>query len=442
MKERIIQFGEGNFLRGFAEWFIQGLNDQKLFDGKVVLVQPIVTGPTDLVNAQKGEYNLYLRGLKDGVPVEEHTHIDVISRAVNPYTDYHEYLALARNPDMRFILSNTTEAGIVYDPACSFADAPPSAFPAKLTRLLFERYRAGLPGFVLLPCELIDDNGRVLQDCVHRYARQWNLGTAFEQWLDAENHFCCTLVDRIVTGYPKAEAESLCADLGYQDRLMVAGERFHLWVIEGNFEAELPLQKAGFHVVWTKDVAPYKKRKVRILNGAHTAMVCAALLCGLETVGDCMRSPTVCQYLFACVYHEIVPVLGQTEETRAFAAAVLERFKNPYICHQLRSIVLNSVSKFAVRVLPSILEYKEKFGRYPKCLTMSLAYLIYFYKTDQPQDLPEVTALLKERSVAEILQRRDIWGCDLSALQGRMDLYMDKIKTLGAEKAMEWILSE
>ena len=277
MTEKIIQFGEGNFLRGFVDYFIHKLNEKGLFDGSVVIVQPIAKGLTDTINAQKGEYNLYLRGIQDGKEICEHTKIRSVSRAVNPYEDFEAYLALARDPDFRFIVSNTTEAGIAYDDSCEITDAPPSSFPAKITLLLHERFKAGLKGFIILSCELIDHNGDELKKCVLKYADKWNLGEDFKKWLLEENSFCNTLVDRIVTGYPADEAQALCEELGYEDKLLDTAEIFHLWVIEGNFEDELPLRKAGFNVVWTDDVAPYKKRKVRILNGGHTSMVTGAL---------------------------------------------------------------------------------------------------------------------------------------------------------------------
>lgn len=376
MTEKIIQFGEGNFLRGFADYFIHKLNEKGLFDGSVVIVQPIAKGLTDTINAQKGEYNLYLRGIQDGKEVCEHTKIQSVSRAINPYEDFDAYLALAGDPNFRFIISNTTEAGIAYDDSCEITDAPPSSFPAKLTVLLNERFKKGLKGFIILSCELIDHNGDELKKCVLKYADKWNLGEDFKKWLVEENSFCNTLVDRIVTGYPREEAEELCEELGYEDKLLDTAEIFHLWVIEGHFEDELPLQKAGFNVVWTDDVTPYKKRKVRILNGGHTSMVTGALLSGLETVGQCVNDEVVGNFLKKCLFTEIVPTLGGSAEDENFANAVLERFANPYIKHMLRSIALNSVSKFSVRVLPTILEYKEQQGEYPLSLTMALAALI------------------------------------------------------------------
>lgn len=440
MTERIIQFGEGNFLRGFADYFIHKLNEKGLFDGSVVIVQPIAKGLTDTINAQKGEYNLYLRGIQDRKEVCEHTKIQSVSRAINPYEDFDAYLSLAGDPNFRFIISNTTEAGIAYDDSCEITDAPPSSFPAKLTVLLNERFKKGLKGFIILSCELIDHNGDELKKCVLKYADKWNLGEDFKKWLVEENSFCNTLVDRIVTGYPREEAEKLCEELGYEDKLLDTAEIFHLWVIEGHFEDELPLQKAGFNVVWTDDVTPYKKRKVRILNGGHTSMVTGALLSGLETVGQCVNDEVVGNFLKKCLFTEIVPTLGGSAEDENFANAVLERFANPYIKHMLRSIALNSVSKFSVRVLPTILEYKEQQGEYPLSLTMALAALIEFYKTDKPQDLPEVEELMKNASVEEILKNKELWGSDISDMKKEVEICLNKIHTLGMKRAMEWTI--
>ena len=353
MKETVIQFGEGNFLRGFVDYFLHKINEKGLYDGKAVIVQPIETGLYELINKQNGKYNLFLRGIENGKEICEHTEIQSISRAINPYADFDAYLALAHNPDFRFIISNTTEAGIEYVADNKFEDKPAKSFPAKLTQLLHERYKTGLNGFVILACELIDNNGKELQKCVLKYAQQWELGEDFCNWITKENKFCNTLVDRIVTGYPKDEADQLCPD----DALLDTAEIFHLWVIEGNFESELPLQKAGFNVVWTDDVSPYKKRKVRVLNGAHTSMVFPAMLCGIETVGECLNDKLINKFLQENLFKYIIPVLGENNDNIAFANAVLERFANPYIKHLLKSISLNSISKFAVRVLPTILDY-------------------------------------------------------------------------------------
>lgn len=441
MKETIIQFGTGNFLRGFTDEFIDEMNKQGLYDGKVVVVSPTDSKTVSLLNQQNGRYNLYLRGIENGKEVCRHREIHSISRAVNPYADFAAYLALAHNPDFRFIVSNTTEAGIEYVPANRFEDRPAKSFPAKLTQLLYERFKAKLGGFVILACELIDDNGKKLQDCVLKYARQWNLEKDFYNWVVTENKFCNTLVDRIVTGYPKDEAEALLCEIGWEDKLIDTAEIFHLWVIERNFENELPLKKAGFNVVWADDVSPYKKRKVRVLNGAHTSLVFPALLCGVETVGDCLKDELISRFLKDTLFKYIIPAIGENEDNIDFANAVLERFANPYIKHQLKSIALNSVSKFSVRVLPTMLEYRQMKGSFPKPLVFSLACLIEYYKTQTPQDNEAVIAYIKQNDIKSILSSSDLWGCDLSDLLGTVEKSINKIHENGIRKAAEWALS-
>ena len=439
-KETVIQFGEGGFLRGFVDYFFQKLKDKGLFGGSVVIVQPIDKGMCDVLEKQGCEYNLFLRGIDNGSVVDEHTHISIISRCVNPYRDYEDYMKLAENPDFRFIVSNTTEAGIEYVPDNRFGDAPARSFPGKLTQLLYKRFQLGLKGFIVLSCELIDHNGEELEKCCLRYADLWNLGEDFKSWLREENDFCSTLVDRIVTGFPRDEHAALCQRIGQQDNMMDTAEIFHLWVIQGDHEDELPLQKAGFNVVWTDCVDPYKKRKVRILNGAHTSMVLGAHLYGLSTVGECLKDEKVSALLKRCIFKEIIPTIGDTEDNRRFGEAVLERFSNPFIRHMLLSIALNSVSKFKARVLPTILEYKETFGSYPQALVFSLAALIAFYRTDDANDGEEIMAFMKTAPVAEILKREDYWGQDLSPLLKDTEKWYGLIEEAGMDKAYDAIL--
>lgn len=441
MKETIIQFGEGNFLRGFADYFIHKLNEKGLYSGKAVIVQPIAKGLCNKINEQNGVYNLFLRGIENSKEVNEHTEIHSISRAINPYEDFKAFLDLAQNEDFRFIISNTTEAGIAYDPDCRVSDAPPSSFPAKLTLLLYERFKAKLPGFIILACELIDNNGKELQKCVLKYIQQWQLGEDFLEWVIRENKFCNTLVDRIVTGYPKDEAETLCREIGWNDQLLDTAEIFHLWVIEGDFEDELPLCKAGFNVVWTNDVAPYKKRKVRVLNGAHTSMVFPALLCGVESVGDCLKDELINSFLRECIFKYIIPMLGESEENISFANSVLERFKNPYICHQLKSIALNSVSKFSVRVLPTAFDHKNAHGEYPRPIALSLAALIEYYKNNDISDDEYAVEFIKNNTVSDILSNTQLWGTDLSPMLESVSTGTALIQQKGIREAMKWALS-
>lgn len=438
MKETIIQFGEGNFLRGFFDWFLDCLNKQGLYNGKAVVVQPREGGKCGALSGQNCQYNLYLRGIVDGNIQNNHYHIDSISRAIDPYKNPEEYFALADNPDFRFVVSNTTEAGIAFDPECKFEDAVCKSFPGKLTQLLFRRYKNGFKGFVFLPCELIDNNGAELKNCIIKYAEHWGLEKSFADWINNENVFANTLVDRIVTGYPDDETTKNHPE----DEFLDTGEIFHLWVIEGDFEKELPLKKAGFNVVWTKDVSPYKKIKVRILNGAHTSLVAGALLSGIETVGEAMENDLTNAFLNKCMSEEILPTIGETAESLSFAKSVFDRFSNPFIKHKWRSIALNSVSKFSVRVLPTILEYKEKNGEYPKCLTLSLAYLIHFYKNDNPEDSCDVIKIMQNESIEDILKNTQLWQVDISNMTEVVTKYYGEIEKMGAKEAMKWIISE
>lgn len=442
VKETVMQFGEGGFLRAFIDYFFHKMNVKGVYDGKVVIIQPIEKGMVDMLNAQDCKYNLFLRGVDNGQVVNERTYIESVSRAINPYADFDSYMALAENPDLRVIISNTTEAGIEYLGTEKLTDRPAKSYPAKLTQFLYKRFQTGLKGFILLPCELTDHNADLLRECVNKYAKLWELGEDFEKWLKEENTFCNTLVDRIVTGYPRDEVEELTKQIGYKDNMIDTGEIFHLWVIEGHFEDELPFNKAGINVVWTDNVDPYKKRKVRILNGAHTSMVLGAYLYGLETVGECLKDETVCAFLKKCIFEEIVPTLGNTETDIKFGEAVLERFSNPFIKHMLLSIALNSVSKFQVRVLPTILEYKEQNGVYPPALTFSMAALIAFYRTDKANDVPEVMEFMKGASVEEILKKKEYWQADLTDMIPDVQKYYDLIESQGMKAAYAEILKK
>ena len=438
MSETVIQFGEGNFLRGFFDYFLHKMNEKGLYNGKAVVIQPRAGGKCALLNEQDCKYNLYSRGIQNGEIVKEHTFIESISRCVDPYKNFEDYIALANNPDFRFVVSNTTEAGIEFVDTCKFDDKPALSFPGKLTQLLYRRYKNGLNGFIIFPCELIDNNGLELKKCVLKYADLWNLETEFVAWLENENYFVNTLVDRIVTGYPNDGTKDMHPD----DKFLDTAEIFHLWVIEGDFEDEFPLKKAGFNVVWTDDAKPYKKIKVRILNGAHTSLVAGALLSGIETVGEAMADETTSAFLNKCMAEEILPTIGDNDDSRTFANNVFDRFRNPFIQHKWRSIALNSVSKFSVRVLPTLLEYKEKNGKAPKGLTLALANLIYFYKNDTPDDNADVVATMKNDSIAEILKNTSLWGSDLADLTEMVTEYYNKIDTIGAKETMKWILSE
>ena len=410
--ERVIQFGEGGFLRGFVDWMLQKVNESSDFNGNVVVVQPIEMGMCDMLSAQDCIYTHVIRGV-EGVDA---TVVDVISRCVKPYEDFGAYLALAENPDFRFVVSNTTESGIVFSADDKITDAPPKTFPAKVTLLLKRRHELGLGGFIFLPCELIDRNGDNLKRCILKYADLWELGDDFKAWVENENVFTNTLVDRINTGFPRGED----LGLGYVDNMLNTSEFFHLWVIETDYdlESEIPFASAGLNVIVTPDkLEMYRTRKVRILNGAHTSLVPYAMLEGFDTVKSCIDDERMCTHLKKCVFDEICPTLDLPhDELIAYANSVVERFGNPYIKHYLSAISLNSVSKFKVRVLPSILEYIKRYGKMPETLIFAFAKLIEFYKTDMPQDAPEVVAFMREHSVDEILANEALWGQDLSFL--------------------------
>ena len=423
--ERIIQFGEGGFLRGFVDWLVQLTNESTAFNASVVVVQPIASGMCKRLEAQNCVYTHIMRGMKDGAPTVEKKIIDVISRTVEPYEDFEKYLSLAACPEFRFVVSNTTESGIEFKASDLPENAPNISFPAKLTLLLKRRYDLGLPGFIFLPCELIEKNGENLKKCVLSYASLWNMGEGFVSFIENENTFCNTLVDRIVTGYPAGEE----LELGYEDGMADTSELFFLWVIEAGEELlkELPIDKAGANVIVTDNLERYRTRKVRILNGAHTSMIPYALLSGIETVGDCMKNEKMRSFLRACVFDEIIPTLDlPREELLEYANDVFERFENPFIRHLCSSISLNSVSKFRVRVLPSLLEYIKRKGEHPANLTASFAYLIMFYKNGTPNDDEKIMEFMKNADVSEILSSVELWGEDLSFLAPEIEAIIAK----------------
>lgn len=385
--ERILQFGEGNFLRAFTDWMINKANQENVYQGSIVLCQPIAPGLANLINEQDGLYTLAMRGIENGEAVEKIEQITSVSRCINPYEDYNALLEIARSTDLEVVISNTTEAGIAYKEGDKLTDAPPSSFPAKVTALLHERYKAfngaADKGLLFLPVELIDNNGAELKRIVLQYANEWELGEEFINWIENSNEFTSTLVDRIVTGYPKDQLDYFEEKLGYKDNIIVTSELFNLWVIEGNkkWADKLPIHKTDANVIWTEDVTPYKKRKVRILNGSHTSTVLAAYLAGHDIVLDFMNDEVFKNYLNKLMFNEIIPTLDlPKEELESFASDVIDRFANPYIKHRLLDISLNSASKFNARCLPSLLEYVEAKNEVPKHLTFSLAAFIKFYQ--------------------------------------------------------------
>lgn len=467
--ERILQFGEGNFLRAFADWMIDKMNKETDFKGSIVVVQPIENGLVNKLNEQDGLYTLYSTGIKDEKALREHSVIEAISRGVNPYSEYDKYLEVAKNPDLRFVISNTTEAGIAFDENDKLYDRPQNSFPGKLTAFLYERYKAfkddKTKGLRIIPCELIEKNGDKLKEIIFKYSMLWNLEEGFITWLNEANTFYNSLVDRIVPGYPKDKINDIMEELGYEDQLVVEGEQFHLWVIEGpkDIKEEFPTEKCGLNVIYTDDLAPYRTRKVRILNGAHTSMVPVSLLYGLETVRETVEDEVMGKFIKDAIFEEIVPTLNlDKEELDSFAYAVLDRFKNPFIKHYLMSISLNSNSKYETRVLPSVLEFKKRKGSLPKKLVFSLAALIRFFKGEingeriQLKDNTEILDMYEQlwnkydgseetlkEIVIKVLEKEKIWKMNLNSIEGLTDQvaqYLIKIEKLGINRALEEVM--
>lgn len=466
---KVLQFGEGNFMRAFVDYWFDVANEKTGWNGKVMMIQPIAQGMTELFNKQEGLYTLYLRGSVNGKAVDDKRVITAVAGCLNPYSDYDKMLEEARSEELEFITSNTTEAGIVFDPECRFEDTPPSSFPAKLTQLLYARYKAGRKGVAILSCELIDNNGKELQKCVDQYIELWGLEDGFRRWVDEDNLFCSTLVDRIVPGRIRdpEEVRKLTEENGYEDPLIDVGEVFGVWYIEGPKELEerLPFKAAGVNVHVVPEVAPYKKRKVRILNGAHTGFVLGAYLAGQDIVRDCMHNDTIRGFMNKMLYDEVIPILPLDEDDcKEFAAAVTDRFNNPFVDHQLMSISLNSTSKWKARNMPSFLEYIEKFGKLPAALTMSLAAYIAFYSSDiqeraedgllckrpagdiyKVQDDAWVLDFYYDRKdsdaaalVHDVLSNTRMWDSDLTQIAGLEELVLkdlEMIRSEGAEAA-------
>lgn len=463
--EKIIQFGEGNFLRAFVDWIVWKTDKASDFNAGVVVVQPIDKGMVDVLNGQDGLYHLNLQGIDKGTPVDSLDMIDVITRGINPYRDFDSYLSLAENPDIRFVISNTTEAGIAFDPACRLEDRPASSYPGKLTQLLYRRFlhfKGDMSkGLIIFPCELIFLNGKVLKECIHRYIDLWNLGDAFRAWFENACGVYCTLVDRIVPGYPKDNIDSLLARAGYEDRLVVKAEIFHLWVIEApeSVAREFPADKAGLNVLFVPSEAPYHERKVTLLNGPHTVLSPVGYLSGLDTVKECVEDPLVGKFVRKVMYDELLHTLDlPEEELKDFADAVLERFVNPYVKHFVTSIMLNSFPKFRTRDLPGLKKYLERKGTLPQGLVLGLAGIITYYKGGRrgdveivPADDAAVISLLKElwdsgdvSVVARgVLGAESIWGEDLNAIPGLTAMLEEKlslIQSRGMRAAVESVV--
>lgn len=467
---KVLQYGEGNFLRGFVDYMIDIANDRGVFDGNIVMVKPISHGSLEMFYKQEYQYTVTLRGLEDGKPKVIDRMIRSVSDAVGAYENYEAYRAYAKLESLRFIVSNTTEAGIVYDEKDCYEGEPPKTYPGKLTKFLHERYQHFNgdkdKGLIILPCELIENNGKVLRECVLKLAKRWSLEEGFTDWLKTCCIFCNTLVDRIITGYPHSEEEEYWERAGYQDKLIVSGELFGLWVIESDADisGEFPLDKAGLPVLFTKNLQPYRERKVRILNGAHTSFVAASYLSGNNTVKESMEDSLIRQFLMDTIFNEIIPTLKLPEkELEDFAVKVIERFENPYIKHSLLSISLNSISKWKARCLPSFKDYVAMNGRLPVCLTFSLAALISLYRgklidkgaltsqrgSEEYRIMDDIQVMAffdgsynrDNKELAEaFLKTKEFLGEDMTVYPGLTDTissHLEQIQRLGMRKALE-----
>lgn len=468
---KVVQFGEGNFLRAFVDYMFDLANEQGKFDGDIVLIKPIEFGNLEMFHKQDCQYTVTLSGRDDnGEAKVTDRIITSVADAVDAITEYEKYNDFAKNPDLRFVVSNTTEAGIVYDETDKFELCPPNTFPGKLTKFLYTRFTefngAMDKGLIMLPVELIDDNGMHLKECVLKQCANWNLDEAFVNWVKEACIFTQTLVDRIVTGYPRGKEQPHWDRYGYQDNIMVTAEPFSLWVIESDkdISGEFPVPDSGFNVVLTKDHHPYKQRKVRILNGAHTCSVLGAYKYGVDIVRDMMNTPVLRSFVEKAVYDEIIPTLTlPADECKDFAEAVFARFDNPYVDHALLAISLNSVSKWKARVMPSFTGYIEKFGKCPEKLGFSLAALMDFYtgteirdkaligdRDGQEYDIMDDAAVQQffaansTKSPAEyakaFLSNKDFWDTDLSALadvEAKVTEYLTEIKTNGMKAAID-----
>lgn len=469
---KVLQFGEGNFLRGFVDYMIDIANDEGgVFDGNIAMVKPIPYGSLEDFHKQECQYSVSLRGLEGGKPSVRNRIVTSITEAMGAYEDYEKYMAYARKESLRFIVSNTTEAGIVYDENDSYEDKPPRSFPGKLTKFLYERYSYfngdKKRGLIILPCELIENNGLALKECVNKLSRTWNLDIGFTSWINESCVFCNTLVDRIITGFPHDEAEEYWKTAGYEDRLIVNGELFGLWVIESDLDIskEFPLDKAGLPLIFTKDIKPYREQKVRILNGAHTSLVAASFLSGNDTVKESMEDGLIKEFVIGTIFNEIIPNLTlPRNELEDFAHKVIERFENPFIKHSLLSISLNSVSKWKARCLPSFKDYYSANEKLPVCLTFSLAALISLYRAKRRKgdglvgyrDGIEYKIMDDEKVMEffdgsadrddfilaeEFLRTEDFFGEDMTAsYPGLVDTvgnHLEQIKRYGMRKALE-----
>ena len=463
-KIKIMQFGEGNFLRAFVEWILQDLNDKGAIEASVAVVQPMPFGRVKELADQDGLYTLRLEGIDNGENVRKSQIIDVIGDCINPFTEYEKYLKYGESEDLQVIVSNTTEAGIAVDASDTDFSKCPKSFPGKLLALLkrrYDRFKGDMnKGLAIIPCELIDDNGDELYRCLTELAKINKMDEKFIKWMQTANHFTSTLVDRIVPGYPKNEIEAIQKETGYIDNNVVKGEIFHLWVLkkEPFIQKVLPADKTGLNVIFADDIHPYKQRKVKILNGSHTALVPVAYLCGIDTVGEAMSDKTIGKFVKDFIFGEVNPTIDlPADQMTAFANSVIERYKNPYIRHELMSIALNSTTKFRTRLLPTLLDYVKIKGKLPQHLLFSLASLIAFHKgkrgneeialNDDPAYLAKWKYLWTEfggdldKLAKEALAWKGAWDMDMNTIHPDITKtvakYLKVIQTKGMRKAVE-----
>jgi tagaturonate reductase len=455
---KVLQFGDGNFLRGFADWVIDILNEKTAFNGDVVVVRPLRKDRKAGPDPQDGLYHILLNGLQQGQEVSSIRLITCLAATVNPYLEFDRYLKTGENPDLQFILSNTTEAGIQFNADDLSPDLPTESFPAKVTSLLYHRFKffhgTADKGIILLPCELIESNGNTLKSIVLKYIDFWKLPDAFAQWIQECNIFCNSLVDRIVPGFPKDNLDEIQKRIGYDDIHLVSAEPFHLWVLEAPEKVQqlFPAHKVGLSVKYVDDLTPYRAQKVGILNGAHTSLVPVAYLHGLRTVKEAVDNDYTGKFIRETIFDEILPTLDlPQEELRKFADDTLERFQNPFIRHELKSIALNSISKFKVRVLPTILTYIKRTQKLPHHLLYSFAALIRFYKGEWKgealplNDSPDVIEFFSEAwqgkktesVVRRVLSNTALWGEDLTGIEGLPDYVTKALNTLEATGTFE-----
>ncbi len=463
--ERIIQFGEGNFLRGFVDWIVYHMNKKVDFQSGVVVVQPLPNGMIDVLNEQDGLYLLNLQGIDNGKTIDNIELIDVITRGLNPYSQFDDYLKLAENPEMRFVISNTTEAGIMFDPACQLSDKPATSYPGKLTQLLFHRFKIfngdTNKGLIIFPCELIFHNGKELKKCIYQYIELWNLGEEFQNWFNTACGVYSTLVDRIVPGYPKDSIDVIQNCTQVEDKLVVKAEIFHLWVIEASesVAGEFPASKAGLNVLFVSSEKPYHDRKVTLLNGPHTVLSPVGYLSGLNTVRECVEDEVIGKYVHKVMFDELMQTLDLPKaELKQFAQDVLDRFRNPFVKHFVTSIMLNSFPKYKTRDLPGLKTYLERKGELPDGLVLGLAGIITYYKggkrgdeTIMPNDDKAIIDLLAalwktddvQKIAQEVLAADFIWGEDLNKIPGlteKLTGYLQSIREKGMLETVKSIL--